>query len=100
MLGFDALQLSTDRDPNAPHAEPLTASMITLKTLMDENLIAPQRPELVTNPPRIAACTRRSARAGARLLVDELRQLPQPRELDRIAGFDPETRRARHESGS
>ena len=24
ILGFDALQLSDDRDPNAPHAEPLT----------------------------------------------------------------------------
>ena len=54
-LGFNALQLSTDRDPNALHAEPLAGEMLTLKTLVDENLITPRRPELVTNPPRIAA---------------------------------------------
>lgn len=55
ILGFDALQLSDDRDPNALHAEPLSREMLTLKTLVDENLIAPRRTELVTNPPRIAA---------------------------------------------
>ena len=57
ILGFDALNLSDDRDPNAPHAEPLTREMITLKTLMDENLIHPKRPELIDTPPRIAAST-------------------------------------------
>jgi len=35
-LGFNALQLSTDRDPNAIHGEPLAAGMITLSTLSDE----------------------------------------------------------------
>jgi len=54
-LGFNALQLSTDRDPNALHAEPLAGEMLTLKTLVEENLITPRRPELVTNPPRIEA---------------------------------------------
>ena len=54
-LGFNALQLSTDRDPNALHAETLTGDMLTLKTLVDGNLVTPQRPELVTNPPRIEA---------------------------------------------
>jgi cytochrome c553 len=54
-LGFDALQLSTDRDPNALHAEPLSADMLTLRTLVDDNLITPPRPDLVTNPPRIDA---------------------------------------------
>ena len=54
-LGFNALQLSTDRDPNALHAEPLTGEMLTVKTLVDEDLVTPRRPELVTNPPRIAA---------------------------------------------
>jgi cytochrome c553 len=54
-LGFNALQLSTDRDPNALHAEPLTGGMLTLKTLVDENLVTPSRPELVSNPPRIDA---------------------------------------------
>lgn len=56
-LGFDALQLSTDRDPNALHAEPLTGDMLTLRTLVDENLISPQRPELIANPPRIQAAS-------------------------------------------
>jgi hypothetical protein len=55
ILGFTALQLSDDRDPNALHAEPLSRDMITLRTLVDENLISPHRAELVTNPPRIAA---------------------------------------------
>ncbi len=54
-LGFDALQLSDDRDPNALHAEPLSRDMITLRTLVDENLITPRRAALATNPPRIAA---------------------------------------------
>jgi cytochrome c553 len=55
LLGFDALQLSTDRDPNALHAEPLTSDMVTLKTLVDEDLITPRRADLVSAPPRIAA---------------------------------------------
>src|SRR5687768_2449555 len=55
ILGFDALNLSDDRDPNAPHGEPLTRDMITLKTLMNDNLIYPKRPELIETPPRIAA---------------------------------------------
>jgi hypothetical protein len=57
VLGFDALQLSDDRDPNAPHAEPLTREMITLRTLTEENLIVPKRTGLVTTPPRIEATT-------------------------------------------
>ncbi len=57
VLGFDALQLSDDRDPNAPHAEPLTRDMITLRTLTDENLIFPKRTQLVKSPPRIRAAT-------------------------------------------
>ena len=54
-LGFDALQLSTDRDPNALHAEPLTSEMVTLKTLVDEDLLTPRRDDLMSAPPRIAA---------------------------------------------
>ncbi|HJU44900.1 MAG TPA: hypothetical protein VJ691_18885 [Vicinamibacterales bacterium] len=55
ILGFDALNLSDDRDPNAPHAEPLTNDMITLRTLIEENLIYPKQPGLITTPPRVAA---------------------------------------------
>jgi hypothetical protein len=52
-LGFGALQLSDDRDPLAPHAETLRPGSLTLRTLVDENLIEPARPELVAQPPRI-----------------------------------------------
>lgn len=54
-LGFDLLQLSNDRDPNALHAEPLSPDMVTLKTLVDENLLEPARPDLLAAPPRISA---------------------------------------------
>lgn len=57
ILGFDALNLSDDRDPNAPHAEPLTDEMITLRTLTTEGLITPARPELISSPPRINAAS-------------------------------------------
>ena len=63
ILGFTALQLSTDRDPLAPHAEPLAPGMVTLQTLVDERLLAPARPELVA---RAAAHCRRPTRARAR----------------------------------
>lgn len=52
-LGFNALQLSTDRDPNAIHGEPLTPGMITLATLANERRLSPARADLVANPPRI-----------------------------------------------
>jgi len=35
-LGFNALQLSVDRDPNAIHGEALAEDMLTMKTLVDE----------------------------------------------------------------
>jgi mono/diheme cytochrome c family protein len=52
-LGFNALQLSTDRDPNAIHGEPLAPHMTTIATLEREGRFSPARPELVANPPRI-----------------------------------------------
>ena len=55
ILGFSALQLSTDRDPGAPHAEPLADDMVTLRTLTEDHVLEPARPELVTAPPRIEA---------------------------------------------
>jgi hypothetical protein len=54
ILGFTALQLSTDRDPLAPHAEPLGDGMVTLATLEAERRLQPARPDLVSAPPRIA----------------------------------------------
>ena len=55
ILGFDALQLSTDRDPNAPHAETLTPDTVTLRTLVEEGRLYPSRSEWLAQPPRIAA---------------------------------------------
>ena len=55
ILGFDALQLSDDRDPNALHAETFAPGMVTLRTLVDEGLMSPRRTELVASPPRIPA---------------------------------------------
>jgi hypothetical protein len=52
-LGFNALQLSPDRDPNAIHAEPLAAGMITLRTLMEEGLLRGAPDDLLASPPRI-----------------------------------------------
>lgn len=55
ILGFNALQLSTDRDPNAPHAEPLEPGMVTLRTLIEEGRLSPARTDLLSEPPRIPA---------------------------------------------
>jgi len=55
VLGFNALQLSTDRDPLAPHAETLAPDMVTVKTLVDEQRLQPAKADLVTRPPRIDA---------------------------------------------
>ncbi|HET7903648.1 MAG TPA: hypothetical protein VFM17_03715 [Candidatus Eisenbacteria bacterium] len=53
VLGFNALQLSDDRDPLAPNAEALRPGSVTLKTLVAEGRLLPPRPELVARPPRI-----------------------------------------------
>lgn len=52
-LGFNALQLSNDRDPNAIHGEPLAPAMTTNASLDAAGQLAPARPELVAKPPRI-----------------------------------------------
>jgi hypothetical protein len=53
ILGFTALQLSTDRDLNAPHAEPIAPGMVTLRTLVEERMLRPPRADLLSTPPRI-----------------------------------------------
>lgn len=60
ILGFNALQLSADRDPLAPHAEPLKPGMVTLTDLVRRGLLAPARQEYVTSPPRIPAASPRA----------------------------------------
>jgi hypothetical protein len=63
VLGFSALQLSPDRDPGAPHAEPLQPGMVTLQTLVDERLIdAPSG--LFARAPRIPGNARTRAAFG------------------------------------
>jgi mono/diheme cytochrome c family protein len=57
ILGFSALQLSVDRDPNAPHAEPLPRDAVTLRTLIDRGLLRGLPPHLAGGAPRIAAKT-------------------------------------------
>jgi mono/diheme cytochrome c family protein len=52
-LGFNPLQLSTDRDPDAIHGERLMPDMVTLATLDAAGLLSPARPDLITTPPKI-----------------------------------------------
>jgi len=63
VLGFNALQLSDDRDPLAPHAEPLGDDPLTLRALVGEGLVLPPRPEWLSAPPRVAGRTPRERAA-------------------------------------
>jgi mono/diheme cytochrome c family protein len=53
VLGFNALQLSPDRDPNAIHGEPLSPDMVTLTTLMNARVLTGARADMLTDPPRV-----------------------------------------------
>ncbi|HEY0593621.1 MAG TPA: hypothetical protein VGF40_17755, partial [Thermoanaerobaculia bacterium] len=64
VLGFNALQLSDDRDPLAPHGRPLPEGALTNKGLHQRDLLYPRRPDLVRHPPRLKA---RSPRESAAL---------------------------------
>jgi hypothetical protein len=55
VLGFSALQLSPDRDPLAPHAEPARPELADLRSLAARGLLQNLSPALLTTPPRIAA---------------------------------------------
>ena len=57
LLSVSALQLSTDRDPLAPHAEPVPAGGVTLQTLLARRLLRNLPPHLVASAPRIVAPT-------------------------------------------
>ena len=63
ILGFSALQLSADRDPNAPHAERLPADAVTLRTLIARGLLRGLPAHLSNGAPRIAAKTATSRAA-------------------------------------
>lgn len=64
ILGFTALQLSSDRDPGAPNADPLRPGMLTLERLLDEQLLAPAHPDLAAGSPRIPGDPRTRAALG------------------------------------
>lgn len=57
VLGFGLLQLSPDRDPGAPHAEPEPVPPLDLATLVQAGLLAGLPPALLAAPPRIKAAT-------------------------------------------
>jgi hypothetical protein len=64
VLGFSALQLSSDRDPGAPHAEALPAGAIDLAGLVARGMIRGLPPEIAAGAPRVPAAspTERAAR--------------------------------------
>ena len=63
VLGFDALQLSTDRDPNALHQDPVPAGGVELAMLVSRGLVRNLPRHLIDRPPRIPARTPRERAA-------------------------------------
>ncbi len=63
VLGYGALQLSSDRDPLAPHAEPAPAHSLDLGALLRENRLKNAPPSWRTAPPAIAAPSPRARAA-------------------------------------
>ncbi|HZH44966.1 MAG TPA: c-type cytochrome domain-containing protein [Lysobacter sp.] len=57
VLGFNTLQLSADRDPLAPHAEPLRDGDVDLRVLASRGLLRGLPKAMLDTPPRIAAAS-------------------------------------------
>ena len=57
VLGFGALQLSPERDPNAPHAEPRLPSEVDLNYLLEKGLVVGFPKSLQEPPPRVPAAS-------------------------------------------
>ena len=57
VLGFSALQLSPDRDPLAPHAEPVPEGAIDLPTAVGLGMVKRLPAALRASPPRVRAST-------------------------------------------
>ena len=57
VLGFSALQLSSDRDSQAAHAEPLRPDEIDLRKLVERGLVRNLPQTLIETPPRINAAS-------------------------------------------
>jgi len=64
VLGFRALQLSTERDPLAPHREAIPSGSLTLEVLMSQGLLTNFPREWASRTPRIDAPSA-TARAAA-----------------------------------
>ena len=56
-LGVTALQLSPDRDPNAPHAEAVPADAVDMPALVKRGLVRGLPAHVSRTPPRIVAAT-------------------------------------------
>jgi mono/diheme cytochrome c family protein len=69
-LGFTALQLSDDRDPQALHGEPLEPGMVTLAQLVRDGRLVPARSGTAGAPPRIRTASPRTRRALGYLLAN------------------------------
>lgn len=69
-LGFTALQLSPERDPNALHGEALGEGMVTLQTLMAGQRLARVPAGAWTRAPRIATDNPRTRTALGYLLAN------------------------------
>jgi hypothetical protein len=63
VLGFDALQLSDDRDPLAPHASQPSAEALSLSELLERGLVRDLPQRFVEQAPRIEASTPRERAA-------------------------------------
>ena len=63
VLGFTALQLSSDRDPLAPHAQPVPADAVDLGEFVRRGLVRNLPERFVQTPPRIVAATPRERAA-------------------------------------
>jgi mono/diheme cytochrome c family protein len=59
VLGFSALQLSPDRDPLAPNAEPVREGDVDLAILVKRGLVRGLPRDVLDPPPRIVAATPR-----------------------------------------
>jgi hypothetical protein len=64
VLGFNALQLSSDRDPKAPHREPLPPDAVDLEALVRRGLLVNFPEAALAHPPHISASSD-DARAAA-----------------------------------
>ncbi|MDD8019409.1 MAG: hypothetical protein PHP42_13635 [Bacteroidota bacterium] len=63
VLGFNALQLSPARDPNALHSEPVTHDMINFNDLIRQKRISNVSKRFIDKPPMIEAATPRERAA-------------------------------------